>query len=78
MSVKWVGVPLRHTKAIPIDCPTFKSQFVPQLYMEMYVIISKASQRWLLHEDVWGVLRMYKAKYILEELVRINTYVRLN
>ena len=27
---------------------------------------------------VWGILRMYKAKYLLEELVRINTYVRLN
>jgi len=27
---------------------------------------------------VWGNLRMYKAKYLREELVRINTYVRLN
>ena len=24
---------------LSIDCPTFKSQFVPQLYIEMYVII---------------------------------------
>ena len=39
----------------------------------MYVIIKSFAD---VHEDVLGILRMYKAKYLLEELVRINTYVR--